>query len=158
MNDKNVIMLLWALPIALGLHVFEEFIFPGGLKQWIKAYKPKKPKSDLYYFVINAGAIIGTLILALRPSVAGMRIYVCVVAAMAANAVSHIRGTIQKRRYCPGTVSGCLLLLPLFVISYGYLLSTGKFDWLSAVVNVCVGIFLGFYLFGMDIRKADDAA
>ncbi len=159
MQDKNVILLLWALPVALSLHVLEEFALPGGLMQWIRDYKPKKRKRGLYYFILNATGIVGTVILALRPSVIDLKIYVAVVALMAANAVSHIRGTIQKRRYCPGTVSGGLLLLPLFAVSYWYLyLDTGKFDWLSAVVNVCFGIFFGFYLAGMDIRKADDVA
>jgi len=159
MQDKNIILLLWALPVALGLHVFEEFAFPGGLMQWCRDNKPKKSKRGLYYFILNAAGIVGTLVLALIQSVTGLKIYVAVVAIMAANAASHIRGTIQKRQYCPGTVSGGLLLLPLFAVSYWYLyLHTGKFDWLSAVVNVCVGIFFGFYLAGMDIRKADDVA
>lgn len=162
MQDKNVILLLWALPIAFGLHVFEEFIFPGGLPQWMIARgrrkAPKKPRSGLYYFILNGAALVGALILALRPSVRGLHIYVGFVAVMAANAVSHIRGAIQKRQYCPGIVSGGVLLLPLFVLSNCYLLFAGKLDWLSAVVNVCVGIFLGFYVLGVDIRKGDKVA
>lgn len=159
MQDKNTILLLWALPVALGLHVFEEFAFPGGLMQWCRDNKPKKSKHGLYFFFINAAGIVGSLMLALTPSDTGLRIYVAIVAIMAANAVSHIRGTIQKRQYCPGTVSGGLLLLPLFAVSYWYLyLDTGKLDWLSAVVSVCIGIFYGFYVAGMDIRKADKVA
>lgn len=161
MQDKNVILLLWALPIAFGLHVFEEFIFPGGLPQLFRDYKPRKPpekaRSGLYYFILNGTALVAALILALMPSVTSLHIYVGFVAVMAANAVSHIRGTVQKRQYCPGTVSGVALLFPLFIVSYWYLLYADKYDWLSAVVNVCIGIFLGFYVLGVDIRKRDHA-
>jgi hypothetical protein len=156
MQDKNVILLFWALPIALSLHVFEEFAFPGGLKQWIKACKPRKPKSDFWYFFVNAAGIVGTFYLALNASSdLDLRIYLFLVALMAGNAASHIRGTIQKKQYCPGTVSGVLLLLPLFVISYWYFLDAGKLDLLSAIICICAGIFLGFYVWGMDIRKRD---
>jgi len=149
-------MLLWSFPIALSLHVFEEFAFPGGLRQWIRAYKPRKPKSDFYYFVVNAAAIAAAFIIALKASgISGNRIYLYFVAAMAGNAASHIRGTIQNRQYCPGTISSGLLLLPLFVISFWYLLGVGKVDLPSAIVCSCVGFVLGFYLFGMDIRKGD---
>ena len=134
------------------------FIFPGGLAQWFKNYKPKKAKSDFYYFILNGAALVGALILALRPGVIGLYIYAGFVAVMAGNAVSHLRGAIQKRRYCPGIVSGGALLLPLFVVSYWYLLGVGKLDWQSVVVNVCVGVFLGFYMFSVDIRKEDKAA
>ena len=61
MRDRNILILLWSLPIALSLHVFEEFAFPGGLKQWIKDYKPRKPRSDFYYFIVNAAAIAGAV-------------------------------------------------------------------------------------------------
>jgi hypothetical protein len=89
MNDKNVVMILWALPVAFGLHVFEEFIFPGGLPRWIRAYK-SSPKSTHYYFNINAAGFVGALILALRPSVSNLHIAMGFVAVMAGNAVSHI--------------------------------------------------------------------
>jgi hypothetical protein len=156
MRDRNVILLLWSFPIALSLHVFEEFAFPGGLKQWIRAYKPRKPKSDFYYFVVNAAAIAAAIIIASKASdIVGVRIYLYFVAAMAGNAASHIRGTIQKKQYCPGTVSSGLLLLPLFVISFWYFLGVGKVDLPSALVCSCVGFVLGFCVFGMDIRKGD---
>ena len=156
MRDRNIIILLWSLPIALSLHVFEEFAFPGGLKQWIKVNKPRKPKSDFYYFIVNAVGIVGATIIALKASDhSDFCFYLCFVAFMAGNTASHIRGTIQKKQYCPGTASGVLLLLPLFVISYWYFLGTGKVRLPSAIVYICVGIVLGFYVFGMDIRKRD---
>ncbi len=61
-------LLLWSLPIAFSLHVVEEFAFPGGLKQWIQAYKPGKIRSDFYCFIVNAAAIVGAIIIAVKAS------------------------------------------------------------------------------------------
>ncbi len=154
MNMSQI--LLWSFPIGLSLHVFEEFGFPGGFRQWIKAYNPRKLKSNIFYFIENAVGILVVCIIALKATdILGYRIYLYCVAVMAGNAASHMLGTIQKKRYCPGTVSGVLLLLPLFVISYWYFLGTGKVDLASAAVCLCVGIFIGFYIIGVDIRKKD---
>jgi hypothetical protein len=157
MRDTIVIALLWSLPIALSLHVVEEFAFPGGLKQWIQAYRPKKPKSNRYYFAVNAVGIGATCIIALTANdfPGGLRVYLYFAALMAGNALSHIRGTIQARRYCPGAVSGGLLLLPLFAISCWYFVRTGRLDLVWAAVSVAVGAFIGFYVCGVDLRKRD---
>src|SRR5207247_7792328 len=130
MTDTNVLTLLWSLPIALSLHVFEEFALPGGFGHWIRAYSPRKPKNDFYYFMVNASGIAATIIIALKATdTIGFRLYLYSAAIMGGNAATHIRGTIQKKRYCPGTVSGGLLLLPLFIISQWYFVSTGRVDW-----------------------------
>jgi uncharacterized protein with HXXEE motif len=156
MRDRNIMMLLWAFPIALSVHVFDEFAFPGGLIQWIRTYRPRKPRSDLYYVVVNAAAIVGAIIVAVTATgILGYRIYLNSVALMAGNAASHIRGTIQKNRYCPGTASSALALIPLCIISYWYFLSTGRVDFASAVVCFCAGIVVGFFVFGVDIRRGN---
>jgi len=100
--------------------------------------------------------LLCAFIIALTASdVLGFRIYLYFVAIMAGNAASHIRGTIQMRQYCPGLVSGSLLLMPLLVVGYWYSLGTGKVDLLSASICLCVGVFFGFYVYGMDIREKD---
>jgi hypothetical protein len=158
MRDSKIVMLLWSLPIVLSLHVFEEFAFPGGLKKWINEYKPRRPKSNFYYLMVNATAIAGAVIIALTASdILGFRIYLYCVALMGGNAVSHLCGTVQAKQYCPGTYSGAFLLLPLLVISSWYLLREGKVDFTSAIICVGLGTFIGFYVFGLDIRKADIA-
>jgi hypothetical protein len=154
MNTAQI--LLWSFPIGLSLHVFEEFGFPGGFRQWIKTYNPRKLKSNTIYFIENAAGIVAVCIIALKANdILGYRIYLYCVAGMAGNAASHLRGTIQKKQYCPGTVSSVLLLLPLFVISYWYFLGAGKVDLASATVCLGAGTFIGFYIFGVDIREKD---
>jgi hypothetical protein len=156
MMDKNIVILLWFLPLALSLHVIEEFAYPGGLRQWIRAYKPGRPKSTLYYFIANASILIGAYIIAFRAvDIFGFRIYLALVAIVGSNGISHIRGTLQKKQFCPGVFSSMVLYLPLTVLSFYYFLAQGKVDILSAVVCACIGVFIGYYVGGIDIRKKD---
>src|SRR5208337_2485070 len=110
-------------------------VSPGGFRQWIKTSNPRQLKSNIIYFSENVVGIVGACIIALKASdILGYRTYLYFVAFMAGNAASHICSTIQKRQYCPGTVSSVLLLLPLFVISFWYFLGAGKVDLASATV------------------------
>jgi hypothetical protein len=158
MPDRTVTTLLWAFPAALSLHVFEEFALPGGFKQWIKTHKPRRLKSDRYYVAVNAAAIVGAAIIALTAAgMLGFRMYLYSVGIMAGNAASHLRGMIQAKQYCPGVVSGCLLLIPLLAAGYWYLPGRGRVDWPSAILCSCIGLAIGFYVFCVDIRKIDRA-
>jgi hypothetical protein len=38
-------LFFWALPIAAAAHVFEEFAFPGGFKEWYARYRPETATS-----------------------------------------------------------------------------------------------------------------
>lgn len=74
MNMSQI--LLWFFPIGLSRHVFEEFGFPGGLRQWIKTYNPRKLKSSTYYFIENKAGIMAVCIIALKANdILGYRIY-----------------------------------------------------------------------------------
>ena len=103
MRDTYTLLLLWLFPVAISLHVFEEFALPGGLKQWIQEYKPRKARSDFYYFIINAAAIVGRTILAWRASgTLGFCIYLISVAIMAVchrTCCEHFKQTILSGLY-----------------------------------------------------------
>lgn len=156
MIERNISILLWLLPIALTLHVTEEFFFPGGFREWIRACKPRRLMSNRYYVIINAVAIIATVIIALvARGIVGYMMYLYAVALMVGNAATHIRGTLQTKRYCPGSVTGGLLFLPLLLISCSYFVWSGALGWPLAVLWTTAGLGVGAYLFGVDIRKAD---
>ena len=156
--DKTTIIFLWLLPAVTSLHVFEEFVFPGGLKTWIKLYKPRKPKSNQYYFVANASIILGAFIIAMKANdMLGFRIYLFLIGVLGWNALTHIRGTLQKRQYCPGVISGCLLTFPLMLASNFYFSFFLGVDIYSVIIFQFFSCIIGFYVGGMDIRKRDGA-
>ena len=155
MSDNQITILLWSLPVAISLHVFEEFAFPGGLKQWIRTYRPRKPKGNWYYVAINAFAIVLAALLAwtARDYPGSLRGYLYFAALVAGNGAAHIRGTLQTRRYCPGIVSGGALLIPIFALNCWHFLAAGTLGLASTLACIAVGAFIGFYVFGVDRRK-----
>jgi hypothetical protein len=72
---------------------------------------------------------------------------------MAGNAASHLRASIQTRSYCPGSVTGGALLIPLFVISLWHFLRARNANPSAAIVWACAGVVVALLLFGVDIRK-----
>jgi len=149
-------LILWLLPIALSVHVFEEFAYPGGSRDWIRIYKPNKPRANWYYVLANGPIILGAIIVALKANdMLGYRIYLFLVDVMGANAVSHIRGSFQQKQYCPGTISGSVLLLPLMILSNVYFFGNDQVDIISIALLICAGMLIGFYVGGIDIRSKD---
>jgi len=156
MHSSHIQILLWAFPIALSVHVFEEFAYPGGFIEWVKSNKPRRLKSTIYYVSINAAAILGAAVIALRAAdIVGYSLFLYSMALMGGNAATHIRGSIQKRQYCPGSVTGALVLLPLLVVGTLQILDAGLVNLTLAVVCVGIGFFIGFFIFSADIRKQD---
>jgi hypothetical protein len=152
MRDENILMLLWALPIAMSAHVFEEFAFPGGFARWIAAWSSRKPRSNFYYFIVNAaGILIATVIASTARDTIGFRMFLCSVAFLGGNAASHVRAVLRTKKYCPGVVTGGLLVLPLLCVSEWYFVSTREADLPSAVVCLCSGLVLGYHVFGVHV-------
>jgi hypothetical protein len=141
--DKVGIALVWLLPIALGVHILEEFGFYSGLIEWNRTYRPKAagsmPVSD--YIKINAIGVIAAVLSALGTNTfIGLRLWLAFVTVFAGfNALWHIQGVLRSRHYCPGVITGCLVYLPLTVFSYAYLFKTGALDIVSALVCIAVG-------------------
>lgn len=154
MSDPNILILLWALPIALSLHVFEEFVWPGGFASWIRAQSARKARSGFYYFLVNAAGIAVAIIIALTASnIHGFRLYLYSTAFMGGNAVTHLRGTFRTKKYCPGTISSGFLLLPLCLVSQWYFVHAGNVDLFSALVAGCAGLFVGSFVVGVDVES-----
>jgi hypothetical protein len=146
--SKIGVFLVFSLPIAFGLHVFEEFIFPGGASDWFRIYRPQfaKAYTDSYLFKVNALPLALSILVSLGTfdykggySFFGIRAWLAFLFFLALNAVFHIRGTVRTRRYSPGLGVGILFYIPLAIISFTFLVGTGVVDVFSAIVCVAVG-------------------
>lgn len=143
------LILVWLLPISFGMHVFEEFGFPGGYGEWSRTYRPQTAASmtPAHFYRINLiggaatiGVALGAFDYAGGYSFFGIRAWLAVLAWIAFNAVVHIRGAFESRRYCPGVVTSIALYLPLTVLGVAYFLRTGAVGVLSLIVVVAWGI------------------
>lgn len=124
MNTDTIITILsWAAPVAFAFHVIEELFWPGGFRQWYHAYRPQVAGAPMsYYYKANACylAAMFTIPFAHHPAYStlfGMGI-------LFNNLVfTHVRGSLKTGGYSPGIATGLLLYLPLFVLSYGFMIS-----------------------------------
>lgn len=132
----------WSPLAAAGLHMFEEFVFPGHFQAWYRRYKPGITKSITTRFLV----IINVLLLilcydvgALGRSRLGAALWLCVMALLAANGLWHLRATVKTRGYSPGVLTGSLVYIPLAVYGYVLLLRSGQASVLTAVVAFAIG-------------------
>ena len=120
MREKAVITILtWAVPICFGFHIVEEFVWPGGFREWYHVYRPRLAgASRSYYYSANAFFLGCALVGALVGDPGAVLIWSGI---LFCNLIfTHVQGALKTRRYSPGIVTGCVLYIPLFVISYSY--------------------------------------
>ena len=145
------LFLVFCLPIVFGLHVFEEFIFPGGAQDWFKAHHPQYARAytQSYLFKVNAIPLVLSALLSFGTfdyegsySFFGIRAWLVFLSFLAFNAIFHIRGTLETKRYSPGLLVSISLYLPLTIIGFTYLLRTGVVDILPAIICLSLGSVL----------------
>jgi hypothetical protein len=151
--NSTMRILLWALPVTLSLHVAEEFWFPGGLGRWISLHNHRRVKSAAYYVFVNAAAILAAVAIALlaRGRV-GYWLYLYSVALMGGNSVSHLSAAFRQGKYCPGSVSGGVLLIPLLILSAWVFVTQSIVALPLMILAIAMGLIVGFYLFAVDVR------
>ena len=117
------------LPLgAVLLHLFEEFVWPGGFGEWYRWYRPERAASVTTGFLVWINVLF--VVMALIPVVMGFRPYgvafwLVVASIAAANGLFHLWAVSKAHRYSPGVVTGCSLYLPLAVFGFIYFSRTG---------------------------------
>ena len=128
-------MLIRWLPLAaVLLHLFEEFVWPGGFAEWYRWYRPERAASVTTRFLVWINVLF--VLMALIPVAMGFRPYgvafwLVVASIAAANGAFHLWAVLRTRRYSPGVVTGCILYLPLAVFGFVYF-------WRAGLANVAL--------------------
>lgn len=125
-SDAALRLVLW-LPCACVLvHVFEEFVWPGGFLAWHRTRSPELAASITPRFaaVANLVLVAATVVLGVMgPDWSrSLSLWFVLAALLAENAVWHIHGAIRTREYSPGLVTGVVLYLPLLMGGLWYFL------------------------------------
>ena len=144
------------LPIAGLIHIFEEYVYPGGFQSALSKVVPKMASpffTQKFHFAINglfvlmcfASAFIGKTNLVLSMSVISL-IFV--------NSMMHIRGVIITKKYYPGVISGALIYIPFAIYSYSIFLSSGQLTWVQASISFLLGVlYMGVPIIYVFIRQ-----
>jgi hypothetical protein len=148
--SNTSIILVYLLPISFGLHIFEEFFFPGGGEEWFRAYRPVYADSytPTYFFLVNAIPLFLLLLTCLgvfdyiKTYSDGIYPWFIFMSGLALNGLIHIRATIRDRKYSPGVISSLLLFLPLAVISIIYFFKINAFNIYLGIICLAAGALL----------------
>jgi len=132
----------WAPLCAAGLHIFEEFVFPGGFMAWYRQSRPTVQASITPRFlaVVNIGLIIlcyDVGAMAGRPL--GTQLWFLVAGILFANGIWHLVGTIRTRSYSPGLVTGLALYVPLGILGPVQLIRSGQTSIAGALPAAALG-------------------
>jgi hypothetical protein len=134
-----------ALVGAAMIHIFEEYVFPGGFADALKNLLPKSAHlfTSGFHWVVNGLFLllcIGSALIGRSQLVLSMSIFSLVFV----NAVLHIRGSILKKGYYPGVISAVFLYIPLAVYAYPGFLGNGQLNWLEGLMSGLLGVlFMG---------------
>jgi hypothetical protein len=140
---------IWWTPLAAaGLHIVEEFVYPGGFADWDRAYRPAYKASitrRLHIVVNGALLLLCAQVWELAPlertpgrSVA-VGAWLAVAALLFSNAVFHVVGSFETGRRSPGVVTSVLIYMPLALFGYWHFLMSGEIPWLGAVIAAALG-------------------
>jgi hypothetical protein len=156
-------LLAWSLTIAAAIHIFEEFVFPGGFKEWWRAYQPETAGSvsNRFLIFINVVLILFSVTVALAvqaPRGNGMAAWLALATLLFSNAIFHLVGAFRTKRYSPGMVSGIALYIPLAIYGYVYFVGGGKVSILTAIVAALIGSSYHFISFTRHRRRTRVAA
>ena len=154
--------LAWSLAGAASVHIIEEFAFPGGFKAWWCAYKPDiaASVSNRFLIIINGILIAFSVIVALAvtaPRGNGVAAWLTLAALLFSNAIFHIIGAIQTRRYSPGMISGLVLYIPLAIYGFTHFLRSGQASLETALFAIAIGGSYHFISFANHRRRAQAA-
>jgi uncharacterized protein with HXXEE motif len=155
-------LLSWSLAGAASIHIIEEFAFPGGFKAWWCTYKPDiaASVSNRFLIIINSMLIAFSVIVALAlsaPKGNGVAAWLTLAALLFSNAIFHIIGAVQTKRYSPGMISGIVLYIPLAIYGFAHFLRSGQASMGTALLAVAIGGSYHFISFANHRRRAQAA-
>jgi hypothetical protein len=150
--------LAWSLAAAASFHIFEEFVYPGGFKSWWCAYRPETAASvsNRFLIIINAALLAFSVSVALAvqaPRGNGVAAWLTLAALLFSNAVFHVIGAFQSKRYSPGIISGIVLYIPIAIYGFVHFLRNGQASPLTALAAAFIGGSYHFISFANHRRR-----
>lgn len=140
------VALLRLLPAAALAHIVEEFVWPGGFRDWYARYRPETRTSftPRYAILVNSIFVLACAApLATAPAPDGVALWLTMAALQVGNALFHLRATFAMREYSPGVVTATLLYLPLAAIGYAHFVRSGLASPATAVMAALLGLSYG---------------
>jgi hypothetical protein len=126
---------------AAVIHVLEEYFYPGGFPDFMKASFPAFAPfvttsfailiNGLFLVLCLQGAILGRSAPVFSLSIASLLVF---------NGLTHLAGSLRARRYAPGLISGLLLYLPLGITAYVFFLRSSQVSVMQTLLSILLGL------------------
>lgn len=138
-------VIVYTLPLAASLcHLFEEFVWPGGFRDWYRDYRPEIAESVTNGFLVRINALmvaVGIWVAWAGPMGASyLSAWLILSTILMNNAIFHIHAVLSTRRYSPGVVTGTVLYLPLFFAGVPHIWLQGYVQTSTVIVSVGLGM------------------
>jgi hypothetical protein len=151
----------WIFVAVLGaaaVHIFEEYVYPGGFPDGLKNLLPRVTHlfTLKFHIVVNVvffllcliSAFIGKANLVMSLSIFGL---------IFTNAVLHIRGAIIKKGYYPGVISGVFIYIPLTVYAYTLFITSQQLTLVQAGLSFLLGVlYMGILMVYVLVQQRGD--
>jgi len=141
-----------ALVGAAVVHIFEEYVYPGGFAEARQQLLPRAAHLFTLRFQLAVNGLFVVLcLLCAWIGRANLVLSLSAFSLIFANALLHIRGAILQKRYYPGVISSALIYIPLAIYAYAGFLSAGQLTWPQAGLSVllgaaCMGLLMAYVL------------
>jgi hypothetical protein len=129
------------LLIAAAIHIFEEYIFPGGFTAAFSNLIPSASHlfTVNFHIVVN-GVFILICILATIIGKANLIISFSAFGLIFTNAILHIRGAIVQKGYYPGVLSAIFIYIPMAIYAFLYMITSKQLTWVQAGLSFLMGV------------------
>jgi Protein of unknown function with HXXEE motif len=157
----------WAPLVASLLHIFEEFVYPGGFADWDRAYRPEFNTSitPRFHILVNALLVLAGLQVGLLKNrdvglhggavpQAHALVWLTLAGLLFSNALFHLKGALRTHRYSPGIITGLGLYIPLTIFGYIYFVGTHKATLPIALLALAIGGSYHFWAAMVHRRRA----
>lgn len=160
--DKYQWLLLLHLPILM-IHEYEEYILPGGFKEFLNSKSPLAPKvlkedvplSEPYLFFVNIivlwlWIILGAIFAKTIPWIGVGPILLQILI----NNITHtIAFQTKQKGYNPGLITTILLLMPYNVFVIWYIIKYNVFTQSDWVYGIASGLIVPAILFTITMTR-----
>lgn len=148
--------LLWLHLPLLMFHEFEEYVFPGGFKEFLNVKTPlahnppldNVPLNDPYVFAVNIGLWLWITAAALLANVAPWIGLGPVLVQLLLNNVTHtVAFQTRQAGYNPGLLTTILLLMPYCTVVLWFIIFTNRFTPMDWALGIASGLAVPAILF-----------
>jgi hypothetical protein len=144
----------WAALPVLMLHQLEEYVWPGGFREWmnravLRSGDAQEPLSKKLSFVVNiplAWILFGAVTFVKADA---LWFTLPVLSILFVNSWFHIVTSLVFNEYVPGAYTSIIFNLPLTIYAYSYLLITWQTEFSMVMTSIMAALVVHIFILAL---------